>query len=286
MGVRKLVDDEDATTLANYAEIKKCEVDIYVEQVEVVVEIVNNKQFNRNNDEVRSANGATVSEVVVNEVASVNKVPMNENIEGDYSSDDYVKYIHFNDSEKERDLGGALLSFLPSNVVEMLVIVEEYNSEELENDLDGSDIDGSRIPKYLKYNKEDICKTFKFKLGMEFTCAILEHSILNGRQVKFVKNDSLRVRVVRPKNCDFTLLVSKVGDKNTYRLKTLFVWYNCGEVFHNKNSNTNRVAKIMVDKFRKFANLTVSEIIVDVRKAIVLALLNEGLGKLEKWLEM
>ncbi|KAJ1433915.1 Transposase, MuDR, plant [Sesbania bispinosa] len=72
-----------------------------------------------------------------------------------------------------------------------------------------------------------MCKTFKFKLGMEFTFfkefkeAIWEHSILNEKKVKFVKNDTLRVRVVCTKNFDLTRLVSKVGDNNTYKMKTL-----------------------------------------------------------------
>lgn len=47
----------------------------------------------------------------------------------------------------------------------------------------------------------DMCKNFKFKLGMKFCLlkefnAIMEHSMLNGREVEFVKNDHVKVKVV------------------------------------------------------------------------------------------
>ena len=49
-------------------------------------------------------------------------------------------------------------------------------------------------------------KDFKFKLGMEFSSlkdfkqALMEHSVLNGKEVQFVKNDQKRVRAVCKKN--------------------------------------------------------------------------------------
>nr|KYP37207.1 hypothetical protein KK1_041613 [Cajanus cajan]KYP37210.1 hypothetical protein KK1_041616 [Cajanus cajan] len=53
-----------------------------------------------------------------------------------------------------------------------------------------------------------MCKDYKFEVGMEFSSlqdfkdAIKEHSVLNGRQVKFLKNDKRRVRVVCKQGCD------------------------------------------------------------------------------------
>ncbi|KAJ1407774.1 hypothetical protein SESBI_24057 [Sesbania bispinosa] len=90
-------------------------------------------------------------------------------------------------------------TFIPPNLHSMNAVEKQYNSVELDNDLDDNNIDGVVRPKYLKFNKEDLCKTFKFKLQMEFTSlkefkeAILEHLMLNVRQVEFVKNDQLRV---------------------------------------------------------------------------------------------
>ncbi|XP_058733150.1 uncharacterized protein LOC131604746 [Vicia villosa] len=73
----------------------------------------------------------------------------------------------------------------------------DYASEELESDdADESDIDDKPSkPKYEKFRSELLNKDFQFKLGMEFISltefkdAIREWSILNGREISFVKNE-------------------------------------------------------------------------------------------------
>ena len=82
-------------------------------------------------------------------------------------------------------------------------------------------------PKFTKYRQEDMKKEFKFKLGMKFGSlkdfkhALMEHSVLNGKEVKFVKNDHKRVRAVCKRKCGLLIMVSKVGGKQTFRVKTL-----------------------------------------------------------------
>jgi len=49
-----------------------------------------------------------------------------------------------------------------------------------------------------------MCKEFKFTLGMEFCSlkdfkqSIMEHSILNGREIKFVKNATCKIKLNQP----------------------------------------------------------------------------------------
>jgi len=44
---------------------------------------------------------------------------------------------------------------------------------------------------------EEMCKDFKFRLGMEFCSlkqfkqALMEHSVLNDGEIKFIKNDDI-----------------------------------------------------------------------------------------------
>jgi len=88
-------------------------------------------------------------------------------------------------------------------------ISEEYNTDELESDVDGYEGVVRDGPKFFKYRAEDMTKDFKFKLGMEFCSlkdfklALMEHSVLNGKEVQFVKNDQKRVRVVCKKGVIF-----------------------------------------------------------------------------------
>lgn len=64
-----------------------------------------------------------------------------------------------------------ILFFSEFNHLVMHEIEDDYSSEELLTDSDHSDDSGSEtvIPKYKLYRKEQMCKEFKFKLGMEFT---------------------------------------------------------------------------------------------------------------------
>ncbi|KAJ1414891.1 Transposase, MuDR, plant [Sesbania bispinosa] len=99
--------------------------------------------------------------------------------------------------------------FIPPNVVGKDTIDEDYLSDELHSDLDDNCGFDHDKPKYPTYQKEEMCKQFKFTLGMEFRSlkefkdVILEHSVLNGREVVFVKNDSVRVRVKCKRDCQF-----------------------------------------------------------------------------------
>ncbi|KAJ1395436.1 hypothetical protein SESBI_33394 [Sesbania bispinosa] len=91
--------------------------------------------------------------------------------------------------------------FLTENVEVRHDMDDGYVSDDLES-LSGSDVEGEVVSKdrFPRFRKEDLCKEFKFKLGMEFASlkefkdAILEHSILNGKEVTFEKNDTVRVR--------------------------------------------------------------------------------------------
>ena len=96
-------------------------------------------------------------------------------------------------------------------------------------------------PKFSKYRPKDMNNDFKFKLGMEF-CSLkdfkrapMKHNVLNGKEVKFVKNDQKRVRAICKKICDFLIIGSKVGGRQMFRVKTFVGCHNCGKVFGKKN---------------------------------------------------
>ena len=151
-----------------------------------------------------------------------------------------------------------------------------YSTDELDSDVDIAYEDGGR--KYPIFKGEDMCKEFKFKLGMEFSSlkqfkqALMEHSVLNGREVKFFKNDDVRVRAICKRKCEFLVLCSKVGGSQTFRVKTLIDTHNYGRFFVNNNANKKWVSKIVVDKFRNVGRMTANEIIDDVRRSYSVAI--------------
>ncbi|KAJ1434381.1 Zinc finger, CCHC-type superfamily [Sesbania bispinosa] len=105
----------------------------------------------------------------------------------------------------------------------------------------------------------------EFSSLKEFKEAILQHSVLNGREVYFEKNDKLRVRARCKQSCDWLAFVSKVGGSSTYRLKTLFSTHTCGRVFNNKNAKSKWVAKKVADRFRSGQGVRLVDIIGDIR---------------------
>ena len=80
----------------------------------------------------------------------------------------------------------------------------------------------------------------------EFKKTITEWSVLNGREINYVKNDKVRVRVVCKGKCDFLALVNKVGNKHTYRMKRRVGAHTCGRVLNNSSTNYKWISKTVV----------------------------------------
>lgn len=96
------------------------------------------------------------------------------------------------------------------------------------DELGSSDPDASedeKLLKYKKFMKEHLGKDCEFKLGMEFDSlsdfkdVIIEWSVLNRREITFVKNKRDKVRVERKGKCRFLGLCSKVGGSMTFQIK-------------------------------------------------------------------
>ncbi|XP_014523658.1 uncharacterized protein LOC106779953 [Vigna radiata var. radiata] len=155
-------------------------------------------------------------------------------------------------------------------------INEEYNCDELDSDLE-SDGDGSlKRGNFKKFRQDDMNKDFRFSLGMEFCSlkefknALMEHSLLNGKEIKFMKNDLTRVRAECKKKMWLFIMARKVGGKETFRVKTLVGRHRCGRVFGNKNASVNWIAQVLVDRFVNVASMTVNQSLMTLKSHSVL----------------
>ncbi|KAJ1433698.1 Transposase, MuDR, plant [Sesbania bispinosa] len=192
---KEINDDDDASEVSSYVELKKCEVHFYVEHSvnqAIVTEVPKQLPYHKDDGGVTGGAGENVAGVAENDEAG-------ENVAG-------VAGVTENE-------GVARMKGLLS-------------------------------------------RQFRFQLGMEFSSlkqfkdAILEHSMLNGRQIRYVKNDTVRVRVACSQSCEFTMLVSRVGRSTTYRVKTLVGRHTCGRVFDNNNAKASWVAKAVVNRLK------------------------------------
>ncbi|XP_014506344.1 uncharacterized protein LOC106766100 [Vigna radiata var. radiata] len=166
-------------------------------------------------------------------------------------------------------------------------IIEEYDTDELSSNEDSDENVRENKRHFPKYKAEDMTKGFDFTLGMEFKSlkdfksALQEHSVLNGKEVKFIKNDLKRVRTVCKKGCGFLIMASKVGSSQTFRVKTL-VGHNCGRAFGSKSASVEWIAQVLVDRFVNVASMTVIKIIDEIKNSYSVGITQWEAGRAKK----
>ncbi|XP_057451399.1 uncharacterized protein LOC130743252 [Lotus japonicus] len=253
------------------------------------------------NDNVPGTEQVPEVDVVVGpeNISPDNNVP--EVIDGDgenSDSDVSVQRERLQDSDEERDLGhedvldntsfAEAEALLNEHIKQMLSSRSEegmglafgdesdseggYESEDLESvptDSEVEDVPRRRFPKFVK---EKMGQDFKFSLGMDFSSllqfkdALHDHFVTNGREFEYMKNDSIRCRVkCRSKGCPFVILCSKVGNKETFRIKTLVGEHNCARVFDNKSANVRWVKLKLLNKVSTMNKISTNEIVDDFR---------------------
>ncbi|XP_014494949.1 uncharacterized protein LOC106756857 [Vigna radiata var. radiata] len=150
------------------------------------------------------------------------------------------------------------------------VINEEVGQHEINEDYDTEDLSSN-------VDSDGEQKA----LSKDFKSALQEHSVLNGKEVKFVKNDLKRVRAVCKKGCGFLIMTSKVGSSQTFRVKTL-VGQNCGRTFGNKSASVEWIAQVLVDRFVNVAGMTVIQIIDEIKKSYSVGITYWKAGRAKK----
>ena len=167
--------------------------------------------------------------------------------------------------------GGAML-------LDDVQIVADYVSDELGSS-DPDDSDTEKGPEYERFRMEHMHKKFKFKIGMEFSSlkefkdAIIEWTVINGYECKFLKNDKERCRAVckSNSNCEWKALCSEVGGQHTYKIKTLGGDHTCARTLENISATSKWVTKAVLPKMMCSDNIRVIDILTDMRR-------NHGVG--------
>lgn len=105
----------------------------------------------------------------------------------------------------------------------------------------------------------------KFNSLFEFRDEIREWSILNWREINFVKNESYRVRVEFRAKCGFLALCSKVGDMHAYQIKKWVGIHTYARVLNKKSVNAKWMSKLVVEKRKSMGKVKVSEMMSELR---------------------
>lgn len=281
--LKPLVNDEDATMLTLCAEKSNCDVEIYTKPM-------------------LSMDENTYIERLIEKRKGHESIEENESAEDSESIEDSLDGIHFEDSEEERmhdfyedidewlnirvDNGGSRRDPVDDTdtsqrkkkvftTVEMdkeHVIKDDYMTDELDSMTKEDSFDDK--PAVIRFDKEEkLRKDFIFKVGMKFSSlkqfkkVVLEHNVLNGREVRFTKNDGNRCRIVckHKLHCVYAVLCIRVLRTTSFKIKTLFQKHKCGKKFFNKNVNADWVFRVIVDNLKKNLGMKLNEVVEDVR---------------------
>ncbi|XP_031392056.1 uncharacterized protein LOC116204115 [Punica granatum] len=149
-------------------------------------------------------------------------------------------------------------------VVEDLAISDAYDTDELES-LKGNENDGE-IVQLPVFNEAVEFEHITIELGMEFPNlkvfrnAVRDYNISRGREVRFKKNESTRVRAkCVEKECKWVILCSLNKKNNTYQVKTFGSEHTCCRKLQNKLATREWVASKLVPRVRFQPSMTGQE---------------------------
>ncbi|CAL9003282.1 unnamed protein product [Prunus brigantina] len=126
-----------------------------------------------------------------------------------------------------------------------------------------------RLPKFKQYRRATDLKNPEFHLGMQFANrehlkeAIKEYAIVNGKLLKFKKNDKRRVKVVcsGSGNCAFVLYASRIDkEESTFVVKAIHADHTCGRVDKLRYANSTWISERFCDKMRRNPNWTAGQL--------------------------
>ncbi|RYR28700.1 hypothetical protein Ahy_B01g052857 [Arachis hypogaea] len=122
-----------------------------------------------------------------------------------------------------------------------------YETDDIDS-YEGDSDDMIKKRRFPKYNEAEINREYEFQVGLEFKSlsqfkeAVKEHALLNGRDIRFQKNDKVRCRVVckgRKGKCKWVCFASKVGGSDCFRIKTLNGKHTCGRNYSGRLASSS-----------------------------------------------
>ncbi|KAL4373514.1 hypothetical protein AHAS_Ahas05G0089400 [Arachis hypogaea] len=117
-------------------------------------------------------------------------------------------------------------------------------------------------------------REYEFKVGLEFKSlgqfkdAIREHTLLNGRDIRYIKNDKVRCRVgCRGKKgkCRWMAFASKIGGSDFFRLKTLNGKHTCGQNYSSRLASSSWVSQKIVSNISRGEEMKIATAIQTIQ---------------------
>jgi hypothetical protein len=95
------------------------------------------------------------------------------------------------------------------------------------------------------------------------------HAVDGGWEIRFVKNDNVRVRDVCQQGCKFVAYLTKLPKELSFQLKTLQLEHSCSRCYKNPRLTTNFIAKKLVGRVKHQPDINLTSIQNKVYKKYV-----------------
>ncbi|XP_016195822.1 uncharacterized protein LOC107636862 [Arachis ipaensis] len=152
-------------------------------------------------------------------------------------------------------------------------ISDGYETEDIDS-YEGDSDNMIKKKRFPKYDEAEMCREYQFRVGLEFKTlsqfkeAIKEHALLNGRDVRYKKNDKLRCRVVckgQKGKCKWICFASKVGGSDCFRIKTLKGKHTCGRSYTGRLASSEWISKKIVNNISRGEDMRLATIIQTIQ---------------------
>jgi len=143
---------------------------------------------------------------------------------------------------------------------------EEYNSEELDSGSD-SDEDGAIQGKFPTFKQPRKMLDYKWEVGtyfgtkLEFQHAMRTYAIHSGREIKFVKNEKLRMRLNCRGSCEWKVFCAKIPNEETWQLRQVGPDHTCSRGNKVKFLNSKWLGTKLQPNVRENPTLKIQDII-------------------------
>ncbi|KAH7864390.1 hypothetical protein Vadar_029082 [Vaccinium darrowii] len=139
-----------------------------------------------------------------------------------------------------------------------------------------SDSDGDGKDKYPEFRAEtdmgkvQFCVGMKFGNAKEFREAVREYAIKEGKQIKFTKNETTRVRAKCPaKGCTWEIFGSLAQRGESFQVKSFKSEHKCVRSFKVRHVTSMYLAKKYADSIRTNPNMPLEHLQNRVKKNLV-----------------
>lgn len=277
-GYKSLKVDNDAVKCAEFALLHNCDIQLYVESL--VGETIDGESSGKGVEKEGEGNVESDPEhgVHFDDSEEERALGLDDGFEDELTVKSpkgrrKVCSTHKASSPAKRAAMGMILDSSSDEDADY-EMEDDYESEELYSSATESEEDNTGLKKmrYPVFKKEEFNKDYKFMIGLEFRSigefkeVMLEYAVLNGRELKYKKNEPNRARLVCKRDCGYETFCSRVGQTHTYRLKTYKGRHTCGRVFNNKNANSKWVSKLVAERLMSTNKVKIVEVMTEIKR--------------------